>query len=213
MLNRPMRRAAAALLTVLLVSGCGTDAEPGPVVIADPGADDGTSGPLCDALPRGEEPGAPRLIADETAEIALTWIPVIMNFEASVRAAGMEEELREADGVTIFTPTDEAFLAALSQDTIDDLLLFRHDELRALLEDHIVDGELSLADLAEAGTVTARSGAEITITPAADGMVTLDDRSETVCGDYAVGNARIHVVDGMLGEMPEPAATEGPGGG
>jgi uncharacterized surface protein with fasciclin (FAS1) repeats len=33
-------------------------------------------------------------------------------------------------------------------------------------------------------------------------MARLDDRAETVCADYAVANARIHVVDGVLGVSP-----------
>lgn len=215
MQNRSLRRTTAALLASLLLAGCGGAEDPSTTPIAgDPAVGESlVSGPLCDALPRGTEPGAPALLATEPASVALTWIPVIMNFEASVRAAGMEDELREAEGVTILAPTDEAFLAALSQDTIDDLLLFRHDELRGVLENHIIDGQLSLEELREAGTVSARSGREITVTPAEGDMVTLDDRSQTVCGDYAVGNARIHVVDGMLGEMPEPAEEDVPVGG
>ena len=101
------------------------------------------SGPLCDLLPAGDDPGAPATLTDEPAAVALTWIPVLTTFEAAVRATGMAGEL---DDVTILAPTDDAFPAAFDRRRLDDLLLTRRRELRALLEAHILDGARSLAE-------------------------------------------------------------------
>ena len=155
-------------------------------------------GPLCDLLPSGDDPGAPALLKDEPADVALTWIPVVTTFEAAVRASGLAGYLHRARGVTVLAPTDAAFAAAFDRQTLDDLLLSRQTELRALLEAHIVDGSLSLADLRDAGSVTTLAGDELTVAPAG-AMARLGDRATTVCADYDVANARIHVIDRVLG--------------
>ena len=55
-------------------------------------------GPLCDLLPSGDDPGAPALLKDEPADVALTWIPVVTTFEAAVRATGLAGYLHRAGG-------------------------------------------------------------------------------------------------------------------
>jgi uncharacterized surface protein with fasciclin (FAS1) repeats len=154
-------------------------------------------GPLCDLLPSGDDPGSPATLTDEPADVALTWIPVVTTFEAAVRASGLAGYLHRADGVTILAPTDAAFAAAFDRQTLDDLLLSRQRVLRGLLEAHIVDGSLSLADLRDAGSVTTLAGDELTVAPAG-AMARFGGGAATVCADYDVANARIHVIDGVL---------------
>jgi uncharacterized surface protein with fasciclin (FAS1) repeats len=154
-------------------------------------------GPLCDLLPSGDDPGAPASLTDEPADVALQWIPVLTTFEAAVRASGLAGYLHRADGVTILAPTDDAFAAAFDRQRLDDLLLSRHRELRALLEAHIIDGSLSLAALRDTGSVTTLAGETLTVAPKG-AMARFDNRATTVCADYDVANARIHVIDGVL---------------
>jgi hypothetical protein len=195
------RRIVAALVVATAIassSGCGDDTpEPTAQVRETPSAAM-VVGPLCDLLPSGDDPGAPALLEDEPADVALTWIPVVTTFEAAVRASGLAGYLHRAGGVTILAPTDAAFAAAFDRQTLDDLLLSRQSELRALLEAHIVDGSLSLADLRDAGSVTTLSGDELTVAPVG-AMARFGDRATTVCADYDVANARIHVIDRVLG--------------
>ena len=155
------------------------------------------SGPLCDLLPSGDDPGAPADLTDEPADVALQWIPVLTTFEAAVRASGLADDLRRADGVTILAPTDDAFAAAFDRQRLDDLLLSQRRELRTILEAHIVDGSLSLAALRDAGSVTTLGGDRLTVAPAG-AMARFDDRATTICADYDVANARIHVIDAVL---------------
>jgi uncharacterized surface protein with fasciclin (FAS1) repeats len=152
------------------------------------------SGPLCDLLPSGDDPGAPETLTGEPAAVALQWIPVATTFEAAVRASGLGGELR---GVTILAPTDDAFTAAFDRQRLDDLLLSKGRDLRELVEAHVVDGELSLAQLLEAGEVTTRTGRTLQVA-AAGGQARLGDRARTVCADYDVAGARIHVIDAVL---------------
>jgi uncharacterized surface protein with fasciclin (FAS1) repeats len=53
----------------------------------------------------------------------------------------------------------------------------------------------------DAGRVTTLAGDTIDITPRGD-MARLGDQAETVCANYRVANARIHIIDGLLGELP-----------
>jgi uncharacterized surface protein with fasciclin (FAS1) repeats len=169
----------------------------------------GVTGPLCQALPTGDDPGSPTRLRRKPANVALEWIPVVTAFESAVRAAGMAPELRAADDITILAPTDDAITEDITQETLDELYISRRRELRALLEAHILDGAFSLADLREAGTVTTRADEEVEITPA-NAAVRLGDGAETVCADYVTANAVIHVIDGVLGPLPKPAPPAGP---
>ena len=189
------RRVVAALVVAIAAAGCSDGDDDTPDRAATTTSI--VAGPLCDLLPSGDDPGAPETLTDDPADVALQWIPVVTTFEAAVRAAGLADDLRRAEGVTILAPTDDAFAAAFDRQTLDDLLLKRKRELRTLLEGHIIDGSLSLADLRDAANVTTRGGDTITVAPAG-AMVRFDDRATTVCADYAVANGRIHVIGGVL---------------
>jgi uncharacterized surface protein with fasciclin (FAS1) repeats len=184
-------RLVACAVAAVVAAGCGGSdqrAAERPVATAT------VSGPLCELLPSGDDPGAPATLADEPAGVALQWIPVLTTFEAAVRASGLADELRD---VTILAPTDDAFTAAFDRQRLDELLLSRRRELRALVEAHVVDGARSLSELVDAGRVTTRAGTSLTVTRA-DGQARLGDRARTVCSDYAVAGARIHVIDRVL---------------
>ncbi len=194
------RRAVAALVVAVAGVSCSGGSDDPPEQAAstrEATKPPGVTGPLCDVLPSGDDPGAPASLTDEPADVALTWIPVVTTFEAAVRASGLAGFLRQVDGVTILAPTDDAFAAAFERQTLDDLLLSRQRELRAILEGHIIDERLSLAALRDAGSVTTLAGDELTVAPAG-AMARLGAGAMTVCADYDVANARIHVIDGVL---------------
>ena len=173
----------ALVLMVAALVGCGgSEEEPPPGTV---------SGPLCEALPSGDDPGAPPTLVDEPAAVVLTWIPVATTFEAAVRRSGLE-----LHDVTILAPTDDAFTAAFDRQALDELLLSRA-EARELVEKHVLEGEHSLADLRDDGEATTLAGDTLDVTEAG-AMARFGDRATTVCADYAASDARIHVVDGVL---------------
>jgi uncharacterized surface protein with fasciclin (FAS1) repeats len=194
------RRGVVALVVAIAAAGCSGSDDDGPERASLTHESPNTSmvtGPLCDLLPSGDDPGAPETLTDETADVALQWIPVVTTFESAVRAAGLADDLRSDDGITILAPTDDAFAAAFDRQKLDDLLLSRHGELRALLKAHLIDGSLSLADLRDADSVTTLAGDKLTVAPAG-AMARFDGRATTVCADYDVANGRIHVIGGVL---------------
>ncbi len=194
------RRGVVALAVAIATAGCsgGDDDTPERASPTHVSPDTSmVSGPLCDLLPSGDDPGAPETLTDEPADVALQWIPVVTTFEAAVRASGLADDLRRDDGITILAPTDDAFADAFDRQKLDDLLLTRHGELRTLLQAHLIDGSLSLAALRDADSVTTLAGDKLGVA-AAGAMARFGDRATTVCADYDVANARIHVVDGVL---------------
>jgi Fasciclin domain len=198
------RPAVIALLVLFAFSSCtdsgggsdGADSTNGRV--ASPGT---VSGPLCDLLPTGAGPGGLETLTNESADEALKWMPVLSIFEAGARASGLAAELGEAEGLTILAPTDEAFVTTFSEDELDDLLISRRRALRGLLRGHMIEGRLSIAQMLDERRVTTLAGNTIDITPRGD-MARLGDQAETVCANYRVANARIHIIDGLLGELP-----------
>ncbi|HEX5597787.1 MAG TPA: fasciclin domain-containing protein [Micromonosporaceae bacterium] len=205
--RRPgLRLAAAALVLTLATVGCssGGNDRTGPAGASGSSTADGVIGPLCELLPSGTAPGNPTSLVDEPADVALTWIPVLTRFESAVRAAEMQDELRAMKDVTILAPTDDAFDKKFSEDTIDELFIHRKDDLRRLLKSHLVEGAFSLSELVEAGSVTTLAGPSVKVTRA-DTMARIDNKAQTVCADYRVANARIHIIDAVLGDLPTTA--------
>ncbi|MEV0806847.1 fasciclin domain-containing protein [Micromonospora sp. NPDC050200] len=215
-LRRPARRhhprrrlvALAGVALSLVLTGCsgvepraaaGGTAAPAAAVV---------SGPLCDLLPSGSDPGNPASLAGQPAEAALQWLPVLTTFEAAVRASGLAADLRGGSGLTILAPTDDAFAAKFSEDTLDQLLLVDKDKLRGLLREHLVAGSLSLSDMVAAGQVTTLAGTRLTVT-GRETSARLADRADTVCADYRVANARIHLINRVLGDLPTTARADG----
>jgi uncharacterized surface protein with fasciclin (FAS1) repeats len=194
-------RVVATLVVAIAAAGCSGSDDDAPAratQASEPPSMQVVVGPLCDLLPSGDDPGAPASLRDEPADVALQWIPVVTTFEAAVRASGMAGYLRGVDGATILAPTDDAFAAAFDRQRLDDLLLSRRRELRTILEAHIIERSLSLAALRDVGSVTTLAGDTLTVAPAG-AMARLGDGATTVCADYDVANARIHVIDGVIG--------------
>ncbi|GAB2932147.1 hypothetical protein GCM10027280_19830 [Micromonospora polyrhachis] len=166
------------------------------------------TGPLCELLPSGTDPGNPAALTGERVDVALRWIPVLTTFEAALRASGLTDELRARQGLTVLAPTDDAFRRKFSEDDLDGLFLKRKNELRDLLKAHVVDGSHSLTDLVAAGSVTTLDGASVPITRA-DAMARLGADATTLCVDYRATNARIHIIDKVLGKLPTTADGSG----
>ncbi|MFE0589033.1 fasciclin domain-containing protein [Micromonospora echinospora] len=208
--GRAGRRAtslAAALALLVAVAGCtgGDDSGPGTTDAGSPAAATVTvTGPLCDVLPSGTEPGNPASLVGQPADRALQWIPVLTTFEAAVRASGMATELTGSQPVTILAPTDDAFAAKFSRTNLDELLLKDTEKLRGLLREHVVTGALPAAELVSAGTVTTLAGTTLTVTGQGQGA-RVDDEADLICADYQAVKARIHVIDHVLGSLPTTA--------
>ncbi len=115
--------------------------------------------------------------------------------QAAVQAAGLQQTLSEADPVTVFAPTDQAF-AALPVGTIDKLLLPENqDQLKKILSYHVVPGRVTSADI-RPGEVTTVEGQAVAITSSAN-SVTVNDAWVSP-PDITASNGVIHGIDKVL---------------
>ena len=112
-----------------------------------------------------------------------------------VQAAGLEDALRSADGLTVFAPTNDAFAALPSvPENLTDVLLY-----------HVVAATVASGDLFD-GQVVATAYAGHSFTVNIDGSVTITDEAgnttTVTVTDVAASNGLIHVVDAVL--IPTP---------
>jgi uncharacterized surface protein with fasciclin (FAS1) repeats len=121
---------------------------------------------------------------------------------AALEAAGLTEMLRDSGPYTLFAPTDGAF-ANLPEGTLD-ALMAELEALRAVLLNHIVEGDLSEDDLLGQGTVTTLGGTQLTITDSNedDPVFNINNTVEVDFWNYRVANGRVYTVWNMV-IMPE----------
>ncbi|WP_030327684.1 fasciclin domain-containing protein [Micromonospora parva] len=198
--SRALHLVAVALL--LTPVACTTTTDPKPP--RDTTSATQVTGPLCAALPTGTDPGNPSFLADQPVDQALRWIPTLTTFEAALRTSGALTDLPTGTDVTILAPSDDAFAATFSEDNWDDLMTRHTDQLRTLLKAHLITGTHTIDDLVTAGTTATLDGTTVTVTRTGP-TARLADRADAVCADYRATNARIHIINAVLGALPKTA--------
>lgn len=127
----------------------------------------------------------------------------------AVTAAGLGSALLNADAITVFAPTNAAFVAALEAFDAANLnqLVARIggiENLQTVLGFHVVPAVAFSTDLAATNTFTTLAGQELTVTAGASGVTVTDALGNTanvVVADVAIENGVVHVIDGVL--LPE----------
>lgn len=108
--------------------------------------------------------------------------------------AGLVEALMGEGPLTVFAPTDDAFLA-LGQETIDTLLLPENTELLTqILTYHVVAANITSADATD-GSVDSLEGSSLTISTA--NGVTVNG-ANVVAADITAINGTVHGIDAVL---------------
>ncbi|WP_157594923.1 fasciclin domain-containing protein [Psychroflexus tropicus] len=127
---------------------------------------------------------------------------------------GLDQTLLNADAITVFAPTNEAFGDALEAFNVNDLnglveAIGGVDNLELVLGFHVVPAVAFSTDLAEGEqTFNTLAGQEITVTRTGS-EVTVTDANGTVrnviTADVEIENGVVHVIDGvLLPTLPEP---------
>jgi transforming growth factor-beta-induced protein len=116
----------------------------------------------------------------------------------AVARAGLADVLSQPGDLTVFAPTNEAFLALLGQlgaDSLDDIDV---DTLRYVLLKHVVAGELDAVDVAgivDTGkTVTSLAGLELSFT---SGPLAVNG-NPIVATDVEGSNGTVHVISSVI---------------
>lgn len=122
-------------------------------------------------------------------------------FAELAAALGQDDAFRQARGVTVLVPVDEAF-AALGDGEFE-ALLADPTAIALLLSEHLAVGALSLAELVERGAFQNAMAQTLPVTDDA-GTVTIGDAT-VVVPDLEADNGVVHLVDRVI----PPAGTDG----
>jgi uncharacterized surface protein with fasciclin (FAS1) repeats len=200
---------AGRALTVAIATGalalaaCSTDGSSGtaaapttavPAPTTAP-ADSAPFGPGCGSLP-ATGPGSAEAIADQPVATAASQNPQLSTLVSAVTAAGLADTLNQAEAITLFAPTNDAF-AKIPEDTLKSVLADKK-ALTDILTYHVVPDRRTSADL-DAGSFKTLQGG--TITTAATGDTYTANDARIVCGNLTTSNAVVHVIDTVL--MPK----------
>ena len=118
---------------------------------------------------------------------------------AALDAAGLVNTIKEANSLTVFAPTDEAF-AKLPEGTVESLLKPENkDQLIAILTYHVVKGRVRADEVAGLRTAETLNGQRVRIS-IEEGSILLNE-SNVIAADIRASNGIIHVIDEVL--IPE----------
>jgi outer membrane protein OmpA-like peptidoglycan-associated protein len=127
--------------------------------------------------------------------------PQFSALDQAVRAAGLGALAADAEPYTAFAPSNEAFEALTPAEA--GALNADPELIAAVLENHVLAEQRSLAELAD-GPLTMLGGGDVVVTmdAAPDGAVTLTGADATVAtvvdGDIVLSDGTVHVVDRLL---------------
>lgn len=119
--------------------------------------------------------------------------PQLSTLNGLVHKAGLTDQLKAAGPYTVFAPTNEAF-AAVPAKTLDDLGK-NPDQLKAVLNYHVLPSRLMAADVKPSNAKTAQ-GANLALSKAGT-FVTVED-AMVQTADIVATNGVVHTVDRVL---------------
>ncbi|MCH6233418.1 fasciclin domain-containing protein [Cognataquiflexum rubidum] len=132
---------------------------------------------------------------------------------------GLGSVLINADEITVFAPTNDAFAAALTAfgaSDLNDLVnkLGGVDNLETVLGFHVVPAVAFAADLQASNTFTTVSGQKITVAKSGNNVTVTDfagNVANVVTADVAIENGVVHVINKVLIpdiDLPKPTLVE-----
>lgn len=163
---------------------------------SDTAAMDKPFGSACSAVPRSGAGSFDGMAKDPVATAASN-NPALSTLVTAVKKAGLVDTLNNAQDITVFAPTNDAF-AKIPKATLDKVLNDKA-ELTKILTYHVVGKKLAPQDL-ENGSFDTLEKSKITTSGSGESY-TVDDSAKVVCGDVKTANANVYIVDTVL--MPK----------
>lgn len=162
----------------------------------DAGTTDGPFGPACASVPK-DGAGSFDGMAQAPVATAASNNPALSTLVAAVKKAGLVDTLNNAENITVFAPTNDAFAKIPKADL--DKVLADKQMLIDILTYHVVGQKLTPEQL-ENGTYDTLQKSKLT-TAGSGEKYTVNDSAEVVCGNVPTANATVHIVDTVL--MPK----------
>ncbi|HET6635504.1 MAG TPA: fasciclin domain-containing protein, partial [Streptomyces sp.] len=136
-------------------------------------------------------------MAQDPVATAASHNPALSTLVSAVKKAGLVDTLNNAENITVFAPTNDAF-KKIPKDTLDAVLNDKK-KLTDILTYHVVGQKLTPKDL-ENGEYKTLNGATLT-TSGSGTSYKVNDTANVVCGNVQTKNATVYIVDSVL--MPK----------
>lgn len=157
---------------------------------------DGPFGPACASVPK-DGAGSFDGMAKDPVATAASNNPALSTLVTAVKKAGLVDTLNNAQNITVFAPTNDAFAKIPKADL--DKVLADKEMLTNILTYHAVGEKLTPQQL-ENGTYPTLQKSTLT-TKGSGENYTVNDTSKVVCGNVPTANATVYIVDTVL--MPK----------
>lgn len=126
-----------------------------------------------------EEPGTIIEAADANEHLA--------GLRDALERAGLTEQFSGEESFTIFAPADFV---------MDDAAMSDPEALANLLRSHIVEGEMTLQDITEAGSLTTLAGSDLEVSIDGDSVFVND--AQVIEANIPATNGVIHMLNGLV---------------
>ncbi|WP_031050290.1 fasciclin domain-containing protein [Streptomyces sp. NRRL F-5650] len=162
------------------------------------GSDGATSadqpfGTACSAVPKSGA-GSFEGMAQDPVATAASNNPALSTLVSAVKKAGLVDTLNNAQDITVFAPTNDAFAKVPKADL--DKILNDKAQLTKILTYHVVGRKLTPQDL-EKGSFDTLEKSKVT-TSGSDESYTVNDSAKVVCGNVPTANATVYIIDSVL---------------
>jgi uncharacterized surface protein with fasciclin (FAS1) repeats len=197
----PRRAAVAGVLGMALLgaacssndAGTSGSQTPAPPTTAASMTASGPFGAACSAVPASGA-GSLEALAQDPVATAAANTPQLSTLVTAVKKADLVNTLNNAQGITVFAPTNDAF-AAVPKPTLDKALGDPKGLLTTVLTYHVVPGQLTPDQLA--GSHKTLQGDTIQITGSGQDFK-VNGNSSVVCGNIKTANATVYLIDQVL---------------
>ncbi|MFJ3582968.1 fasciclin domain-containing protein [Streptomyces sp. NPDC090127] len=156
----------------------------------------GPFGPACASVPK-DGAGSFDGMAKDPVATAASNNPALSTLVAAVKQAGLVDTLNNAENITVFAPTNDAFAKIPKADL--DKVLADKEQLTKILTYHVVGQKLAPKQLENGSFETLQKG--MVATQGSGEAYTVNDSSKVVCGNVPTANATVYIVDTVL--MPK----------
>ncbi|MFG2944096.1 fasciclin domain-containing protein [Streptomyces adustus] len=153
-------------------------------------------GAACSAVPKNGAGSFDGMAQDPVATAASN-NPALSTLVTAVKKAGLVDTLNNAQNITVFAPTNDAF-AKIPKATLDKVLSDKA-ELTKILTYHVVGRKLAPKDLESASFDTLEKS-KVTTSGSGESY-TVNGSAKVVCGNVKTANANVYIVDTVL--MPK----------
>ncbi|MFE0427279.1 fasciclin domain-containing protein [Streptomyces sp. NPDC058953] len=213
-MNTRIRRTAVALAAAavlpLALTACSDDgggdsaASDSAEETSAPPADNGTGsestvaadkpfGAACSTVPTSGSGSFDGMAQDPVATAASN-NPALSTLVTAVKKAGLVDTLNNAQGITVFAPTNDAF-AKIPKATLDKVLNDKA-QLTKILTYHVVGQQLTPADLGN-GSFDSLEKSKLTTSGSGESY-TVGGSAKVVCGNVKTANANVYILDSVL---------------